>query len=496
MPALLRKKNKSKKKKAVMAVPGVAFGPAPSGAPEQTAPEIPSRVGRQQTRDKTMCINYGCAGHFRLECVAPPRCPTTLAYLGYGTEGGGSFYYVDAEIEEEAVWSHLATVTLAPEQVLPQGVVIPADLIQAKLAAYIGNFRGSDFAWEVTEMAPLVFSVPFPSAELLRVFSHDFIRCPMNQFQISVHAAATEPDPVSPLDKVWVLVYGFPRGGRSAPRGVKLAHILKAISEPVGKLVTADLVSFEDDGPARIEILCPAPSKIDGLSLRFYFGTKGRRLTFELESPVPEERLRPAPSASVPRDEGQDGDGGSCGESSFCEEDDGDVGVPSARYDGRHSPGSTGGGSSGQAGLTSQVASGVVDVVMAGPPPVATTAADLEIVEADFLSVGMEGILLGVREDAFSVEDMDRGEFFMSMSVTDRRVHLSSEVIIVYGPTDHRCSADFLAELKNKVERRTTLVVVAGDFNLIRWASDKSSPNMDRDRMRLFNDCIADPGTP
>ncbi|KAE8805034.1 retrotransposon unclassified [Hordeum vulgare] len=77
------------------------------------------------------------------------------------------------------------------------------------------------------------------------------------------------------------------------------------------------------------------------------------------------------------------------------------------------------------------------------------------------------GILLGVREDAFSVEDMDRGEFFVSMAVTDRRVHLGWEVIIVYGPTDHGRSADFLAELKNKVERRTTPVVVAGDFNLI-----------------------------
>ncbi|KAE8796856.1 hypothetical protein D1007_27980 [Hordeum vulgare] len=102
------------------------------------------------------------------------------------------------------------------------------------------------------------------------------------------------------------------------------------------------------------------------------------------------------------------------------------------------------------------------------------------------------GILLGVREDAFSVEDMDRGEFFVSMAVTDRRVHLSWEVIIVYGPTDHSRSADFLAELKNKVERCTTPVVVADDFNLIQWASDKSSLNVDQPRMRLFNDCIAD----
>uniref|UniRef100_A0A453PGV2 Endonuclease/exonuclease/phosphatase domain-containing protein n=1 Tax=Aegilops tauschii subsp. strangulata TaxID=200361 RepID=A0A453PGV2_AEGTS len=32
----------------------------------------------------------------------------------------------------------------------------------------------------------------------------------------------------------------------------------------------------------------------------------------------------------------------------------------------------------------------------------------------------------------------------------------------------------------------------AGDFNLIRHDADKSSPNVDRMRMRMFNDCIAD----
>ncbi|KAI5022073.1 hypothetical protein ZWY2020_058803 [Hordeum vulgare] len=111
---------------------------------------------------------------------------------------------------------------------------------------------------------------------------------------VSREAAAAEPDPVLPLEKVWVLVYGLPRGGSAAPRGGKLTHILKAIFEPVGKLITADLTSFEDDGPTQIEILCPAPAEIDGLSLVFYFGSKGRRLTFELESPAPVDQLDPA----------------------------------------------------------------------------------------------------------------------------------------------------------------------------------------------------------
>ena len=40
---------------------------------------------------------------------------------------------------------HLASVTVAPEQGLPPGLVTLADIIQADLAAYIGDFRDSEF---------------------------------------------------------------------------------------------------------------------------------------------------------------------------------------------------------------------------------------------------------------------------------------------------------------------------------------------------------------
>lgn len=79
-----------------------------------------------------------------------------------------------------------------------------------------------------------------------------------------------------PLSQVWVLVYGH-------PRGAKKEHILKAVSEPVGKFVTVDLGSLEGDDPARIEVLCSAPADLDGLALTFYFRRKGRRLTYELD---------------------------------------------------------------------------------------------------------------------------------------------------------------------------------------------------------------------
>ncbi|KAI5019374.1 hypothetical protein ZWY2020_044262 [Hordeum vulgare] len=333
-PTPAKKKKKSKKKKATTATPGGAGCLTPPGALEQDAPDPPpARVSRQRSREDTMCINHGS---WVTSSSRGPSCPT-LAYLGYGTERG-SLYFMDVEIEEEAARPHLATVTLAPEQATPNGLLISTDLIRAELAAYIGDFRDSEFAWEVTETAPLVFSVPFPSAELLRFCSHDLIRCPINKFMTSVHAAAAEPDPVPPLEKVWVLVYGLPRGGSVAPRGGKLTHILKAISETVGKLITADLASFEDDGPARIEILCPAPAKIDGLSLVFYFGSKGRCLTLELEFPAPVDPLDPATTGPEPGDGGLDDEGGSSEEGLSSEGDDDAGGAPPELSDARATP--------------------------------------------------------------------------------------------------------------------------------------------------------------
>ncbi|KAI4994100.1 hypothetical protein ZWY2020_016932 [Hordeum vulgare] len=263
--------------------------------------------------------------------------------------------------------------------------------------------------WEVTETSPLVFSVPFPSAELHRVCSHDIIRCPTNKFWISVHAAMAEPELVPPMEKVWVLVYGLPRGGSGAPREGMLTHILKAISELVRKLVTADLASFEDDGHTRIEILCPASAEIDDMSLIFYFGSTEQNLTFELQSPVAADLHGPIPDATLPGDEGRDGDGGSCEESPFGEEDDGDGRVPPAASDGWHTQVSIANRFSGNAGVASRVAFGTGSVVLAGPSPVvtsmvvldgvevlggsspvATTAIDLDFTEADVLRVGME----------------------------------------------------------------------------------------------------------
>ena len=77
------------------------------------------------------------------------------------------------------------------------------------------------------------------------------------------------------------------------------------------------------------------------------------------------------------------------------------------------------------------------------------------------------GILLGVKDTTFEVGGMDRGEFFVSMEIFERALNFKWEVIVVYGPADHRRSPAFLDELQLKISNSPLPVLVGGDFNLI-----------------------------
>ncbi|KAI5000172.1 hypothetical protein ZWY2020_004761 [Hordeum vulgare] len=101
------------------------------------------------------------------------------------------------------------------------------------------------------------------------------------------------------------------------------------------------------------------------------------------------------------------------------------------------------------------------------------------------------GILLGVKDATFEIGSTDRGEFCVRMELFEWVLNFKWEVIVAYGPVDHRRSAAFLAEIKRKVEADQLSVVVGGDFHLIRLEADKSNNLVNFPRMQLFNDCIA-----
>ncbi|KAE8821701.1 hypothetical protein D1007_00107 [Hordeum vulgare] len=89
---------------------------------------------------------------------------------------------------------------------------------------------------------------------------------------------------------------------------------------------------------------------------------------------------------------------------------------------------------------------------------------------------------------------MDLGEFFVSMEIFERALNFKWEIVIMYGPADHRRSPAFLVELHQKISNSLLPVVVGGDFNLILSPNEKNNDRINLPRMQLFNDWIAELG--
>jgi exonuclease III len=101
------------------------------------------------------------------------------------------------------------------------------------------------------------------------------------------------------------------------------------------------------------------------------------------------------------------------------------------------------------------------------------------------------GMLLGIRDDAFEVGSIDQGQFFLGASIMHRHSRFKFDFIGFCGPADHTCSSQFLGDLETKVLSSSFLVVVLGDFNLIRGPRDKSNSNVNWPLVNAFNDSIA-----
>jgi exonuclease III len=101
------------------------------------------------------------------------------------------------------------------------------------------------------------------------------------------------------------------------------------------------------------------------------------------------------------------------------------------------------------------------------------------------------GLLLGFRDETFEVGEWRKGVFFISAKILQRNINMIWCFMLVYGPADHGRTEEFLGELERAVAECQVPLVIAGDFNLIRSAGDKSNDNIDWPRVRRFNDSIA-----
>jgi exonuclease III len=97
------------------------------------------------------------------------------------------------------------------------------------------------------------------------------------------------------------------------------------------------------------------------------------------------------------------------------------------------------------------------------------------------------GILMGIKEDNYEMEDAEKGEFYISMVLRHRLTNHRWELLTVYGLAQHNLLADFIAELSRKCMFATLPVVIGGDFNQIKMGSEKNNININQALIDKFN---------
>lgn len=88
------------------------------------------------------------------------------------------------------------------------------------------------------------------------------------------------------------------------------------------------------------------------------------------------------------------------------------------------------------------------------------------------------------------VGSFKQGEFMLQMNLWDKKVRAKWNLIIVYGAAQDDHKMEFLSELSRFCDSSSEPFMVGGDFNIIRYAKEKSSNNGVHRHSRIFNSII------
>jgi hypothetical protein len=85
------------------------------------------------------------------------------------------------------------------------------------------------------------------------------------------------------------------------------------------------------------------------------------------------------------------------------------------------------------------------------------------------------GIFIGANSDLFKLIVGDLLNFSMSVSILDKKTGFSWKLVVVYGSMYDEGKQSFLDELHLVMSKWDGPTLIARDFNLVRFSSDKSS---------------------
>jgi hypothetical protein len=85
---------------------------------------------------------------------------------------------------------------------------------------------------------------------------------------------------------------------------------------------------------------------------------------------------------------------------------------------------------------------------------------------------------LRFRDETFEVGEWRNGVFFISAKILERNINMIWYFMLVYDSANHGRTEEFLGELEGAVAECQVLLVIAGDFNLIRFAGIRATTTL------------------
>ena len=84
------------------------------------------------------------------------------------------------------------------------------------------------------------------------------------------------------------------------------------------------------------------------------------------------------------------------------------------------------------------------------------------------------GMLCGVKKDRFEVLKFEQGQFSVVANVLDKKLKKNLVLATVYGPAHDDTKEEFLTELSQLCTNRKFPMIIGGDFNILRFSSEKN----------------------
>jgi exonuclease III len=97
------------------------------------------------------------------------------------------------------------------------------------------------------------------------------------------------------------------------------------------------------------------------------------------------------------------------------------------------------------------------------------------------------GILCGIKKEKFDIVKIEEKSFAVLAEVKDKKLGKNLNLVIVYGPANEDGRDSFLAELAEIGARSRIPTLIGGDFNILRFSSEKNKTFISNRFSDMFN---------